>query len=174
MPKDTSELQNEIKRAKGLENFLADNQKDFRKYTLAEYLEHLLTEKNLSKGEVIAKSHLERLYAYHIFAGRKKNPSREKIIALALAMELTPEETQYLLYYAGAPQLYVRNPSDSILWYALENHMSVVDTNIMLDKMAEIPLLDKEEKNENFPMNSNTNTVKSITGHDWNIKCFNQ
>lgn len=144
MPKNTEELQNELKRAEGLENFLVDNQKDFRKYTLAEYLERLLKEKNLSKSEVIEKSRLERLYAYHIFAGRKKNPSRQKVIALALAMELTPEETQYLLYYAGAPQLYVRNPWDGILWYALENRMSVVDTNIMLEKMAELPLLGKE------------------------------
>ena len=146
MPKDTSELQNELKRADGLEKFLADNQKDFRKYTLAEYLERLLKEKKLSKGEVIAKSRLERMYAYHIFAGRKKNPSREKIIALALAMELTPEETQYLLYYAGVEPLYVRNPLDSVLWYALEHKMSVVDTNIMLEKMSELPLISKEEK----------------------------
>ena len=146
MPKDTSELQNELKRAEGLEKFLADNKKDFRKYTLAEYLERLLKEKKLSKGEVIAKSRLERMYAYHIFAGRKKNPSREKIIALALAMELTPEEAQYLLYYAGVEPLYVRNPLDSVLWYALEHKMSVVDTNIMLEKMSELPLISKEEK----------------------------
>ena len=149
MPKDTRELQNELKKAEGLENFLVDNQKDFRRYTLAEYLERLLKEKNLSKGEVIEKSQLERLYAYHIFAGRKKNPSREKVIAIALAMALTPEETQYLLYYAGAPQLYVRNPLDSVLWYALENHMSVVDTNIMLENMAELPLISNEENLHN-------------------------
>ncbi|MBR3622189.1 MAG: helix-turn-helix domain-containing protein [Selenomonadaceae bacterium] len=149
MPKDTRELQNELKKAEGLENFLVDNQKDFRRYTLAEYLERLLKEKNLSKGEVIEKSQLERLYAYHIFAGRKKNPSREKVIAIALAMALTPEETQYLLYYAGAPQLYVRNPLDSVLWYALENRMSVVDTNIMLENMAELPLISNEENLHN-------------------------
>ena len=81
----------------------------------------------------------------HIFAGRKKNPSRPKVIALALAMGLTPEETQYLLYYAGAEQLYVRNPMDSILWYALDHHMSVVDTDIMLEQMSEMPLLGEEE-----------------------------
>ena len=59
-------------------------------------------------------------------------------------MKLTPEETQYLLYYAGAEQLYVRNPRDSILWYALDHHMSVIDTNIMLQKMSESPLLNGE------------------------------
>mgnify|MGYP002624210593 CR=1 FL=1 len=149
MPKSTEELKNELRKARGLEGFLVDNQKDFRQYTLAEYLNHLLEEKHLSKMKVIADSRLERRYAYHIFAGRKKNPSRPKVIALALAMGLTPEETQYLLYYAGAEQLYVRNPWDSVLWYALDHHMSVVDTNLMLEKMSNLPLLVEKEENAN-------------------------
>ena len=144
MPKSTEELKSDLHQASGLEGFLVDNQKDFRRYTLAEYLNHLLAEKHLSKMDVVRDSSLERLYAYHIFAGRKRNPSRNKVISLALAMELTPEETQYLLYYAGAEHLYVRNPRDSILWYALDHHMSVVDTNIMLQKMSELPLLSEK------------------------------
>ena len=141
MPKSTEELKNDLRQASGLESFLVDNRKDFRQYTLAEYLHHLLKEKRLIKKDVVRDSLLERLYAYHIFAGRKKNPSRNKVISLALAMKLTPEETQYLLYYAGTEQLYVRNPRDSILWYALDHHISVIDTNIMLQMMSESPLL---------------------------------
>ena len=144
MPKDTDELKDGLRQASGLEGFLVDNQKEFRRYTLAEYLNHLLEEKRLSKADVVREPRLERVYGYHIFAGRKKNPSRNKVISLALAMKLAPEETQYLLYYAGAEQLYVRNPRDSILWYALDHHMSVLDTNIMLQKMSEEPLLNVE------------------------------
>lgn len=144
MPKDTDELKDGLRQASGLEGFLVDNQKEFRRYTLAEYLNQLLDEKHLSKADVVRESRLERVYGYHIFAGRKKNPSRNKVISLALAMKLAPEETQYLLYYAGAEQLYVRNPRDSILWYALDHHMSVLDTNIMLQKMSEQPLLNVE------------------------------
>lgn len=144
MPKDTDELKDGLRQASGLEGFLVDNQKEFRRYTLAEYLNHLLEEKRLSKADVVRESRLERVYGYHIFASRKKNPSRNKVISLALAMKLAPEETQYLLYYAGAEQLYVRNPRDSILWYALDHHMSVLDTNIMLQKMSEEPLLNVE------------------------------
>ena len=144
MPKDTEELKDGLRQASGLEGFLVDNQKEFRRYTLAEYLNHLLEEKRLSKADVVRESRLERVYGYHIFAGRKKNLSRNKVISLALAMKLAPEETQYLLYYAGAEQLYVRNPRDSILWYALDHHMSVLDTNIMLQKMSEEPLLNVE------------------------------
>ena len=146
MPKSTEELKDDLRQASGLEGFLVDNQKDFCQYTLAEYLNQLLAEKHLTKTDVVRASNLERTYAYHIFAGRKKQPARNKVISLALAMKLTPEETQYLLYYAGAEQLYVRNPRDSILWYALDHRLSVIDTNIMLQKMSELTLLNVGEE----------------------------
>ena len=141
MSKDTSQLKNELSVTKNIDEFIANNQENFREYTLGEYLNHLLSVKNLSKAEVIQKSCLEQTYAYHIFAGRKKNPSRNKVLSIALAMQLSPDETQYLLYYAGAEQLYVRNSWDSVLWYALENHLTVLDTDILLSKLSEKPLL---------------------------------
>ena len=146
MQKDTEELNHELAEAEGVEGFIAENQENFRKYTLPEYLGLLMEEKKMNKAEVIVKSHLEQVYAYHIFAGRKKNPSRNKILALALAMELTTEEAQRLLYYAGCERLYVRNTWDSVLLYALQHHMSVTDTNILLLKLSEQPLLGSTEK----------------------------
>ena len=89
---------------------------------------------------------LEPKYADHIFAGRKKHTSRAKALSIALAMGLTPKEAQYLLYYAGAERLYVRNPWDSVLWYALEHHMTVMETNLLLQKVAKQPLLGRVEE----------------------------
>ena len=94
----------------------------------------------LEQADVIKASGLEQHYAYHIFSG-KKHPSRPKVLALALALRLTPKETQYLLYYAGAEKLYVRSPWDSVLWHALEHHLSVVETNLLLENLAQKPLL---------------------------------
>ena len=45
------------------------------------------------------------------------------------------EEAQRLLYYAGAKQLYVRDPWDSVIWYALEHKLSVGETNELLQKL---------------------------------------
>ena len=147
MQKDTEELNHELPEAEGVEGFLEDNRENFRQYTLPEYLSLLMKEKHMTKADVIARSHLEQVYAYHIFAGRKKNPSRSKILSLALAMELTVEETQRLLYYAGNERLYVRNPWDSILLYALQHRMTVADTNILLLNLSENPLLGSTEIN---------------------------
>ena len=140
MPKDTDELEHELKDAGGLEGFLAENEGSLRRYTLREYLSLLLAEKGLNKNDVIKKSGLERLYGYHIFAGRRKKPSREKMLALAFAMQLSPEETQRLLYYAGDAPLYVRNRRDSVIWYALNRHLNVIETNILLEEMNEQPI----------------------------------
>ena len=63
--------------------------------------------KNLSKAQVVKASQLGD-YAYNFFAGRK-NTSRENILSIALAMKLSPKETDYLLYYSGHEKLYLRS-----------------------------------------------------------------
>ena len=138
--KDTAQLEHELTQADDVKNFLDANAENFRKFTLAEYLRGLLTEKNLSKAQVIRDSQLDEGYAQHIFGGRK-NPSREKILSLALAMGLTPKETDYLLYYAGHNKLYARNERDAVLTFALENHKTVLQTNELLEDLKMRPLL---------------------------------
>lgn len=129
--KDTNQLENELTEADDVKNFLNDNAENFRKYTLAEYLRRLLDEKNLIKAQVIRDSQLDEGYAQHIFGGRK-NPSREKILSLALAMKLSPKETNYLLYYAGHNKLYARDERDAVIIFALENRKTVLQTNELL------------------------------------------
>ncbi len=139
--KITEELEQELHRAHSPEDFIRENAAELQQFTLAEFLEHLLTEKHLVKAEVIGRSCLETAYAYHIFAGLKKSPSRAKMMSIALAMDLSVNEAQHLLYYAGQKRLYARASWDSILIYALENHLSVMQTNELIEKLAETPLL---------------------------------
>ena len=125
--KDTAQLENEIENIgndQDIEAYLCMNQESMRSFSLPEYLEQLLEQKGLTKAEVIERSKLDKVYAYHIFSGRKR-PGREKILALAIAMELSVEETQFLLYCAGVRQLYVRNPWDSVIFYALKKKMKI-------------------------------------------------
>ena len=137
--KNTEELENELAATDNLKNFFADNKSNLREFTLPQYLNYLLETKNLSKAEVVKKSQLGD-YAYHIFAGRK-NTSRSKILALALAMELSFEECQHLLYYAGVKELYARDAWDDVIIYALQNHLSLRETNELLVDFGQTPLL---------------------------------
>ncbi|MBR5913355.1 MAG: hypothetical protein IKZ58_03180 [Selenomonadaceae bacterium] len=141
--KDTEELENELAETDDLKKFFAENELNLRNFTLAQYLSYLLVTKNLSKAEVIKRSELGD-YAYHIFSGRK-NTSREKIISLALAMQLSFEECQHLLYYAGAKQLYARDSWDDVIIYALKNNLTVTQTNELLIDFDESPLLGNVE-----------------------------
>ncbi len=138
--KDTEQLENELAESKSFEDFFNENEENFQDFTLAQYLDYLLSEKNILKSDVVKKSELGN-YAYHIFAGRKKNPAREKILSLALAMELSVKEAQYLLYYAGLEKLYIRNEWDSIVMFALENKLSVRSANELLSSFSLTPLL---------------------------------
>lgn len=142
--KNTEELENELTSSTDIKKYLSANEEERKDLTLSEYLNELLTVKKLNKAEVIKNSLLEKTYAYHIFAGRKKNPSRKKALALALTMKLSRKETQHLLYYAGCRELYVRNPWDSIVFYALEHGLSVMDANLLLEKVGEKSLFDSE------------------------------
>lgn len=144
--KDTQSLEHELSEAEDFEPFLTENEASLRESTLAEYLQKLLAEKHLVQAEVISASGLEPKYADHIFAGRKKHTSRAKALSIALAMGLTPKEAQYLLYYAGAERLYVRNPWDSVIWYALEHRMTVMETNLLLRRVGKQPLLGRVEE----------------------------
>ena len=138
--KDTAQLENELSEAADLKKFLGDNADNFRSFTLAEYLKHLLNEKLLTKAQVIRDSQLDEGYAQHIFGGRK-NPSREKVLSLALAMKLSPKETDYLLYYAGHNKLYARDEWDNVIAFALENHKTVLQTDELLTDLKLKPLL---------------------------------
>ena len=60
---------------------------------------------------------------------------REMTLAEFLQELLTAKGTQHLLHYAGAGALYVRDHWDSVLWYALEHRMGVVDTNLLLTEL---------------------------------------
>lgn len=134
--KNTDELFVELREGNDVKNYLRQNRDEFVR-PLSEYLGSLLAQKNLSKQAVIEKSGLQREYAYHIFSGLKKNPSRPKILALAFAMNLTLEETQYLLRYAKQSPLYPRNPWDSVIISAIDQKLNVLQTNELLSQLGE-------------------------------------
>lgn len=138
--KSTGELFTELKDKKNLQDWRKDNREEFI-LPLNEYLTKLLKEKNLERAAVIEQSGLNREYAYHIFSGKKKNPSRPKILALAFAMGLELDEIQYLLRYAQHGVLYPRNPWDAVIISAIEQKLDVMQTNELLNHLGETEFL---------------------------------
>lgn len=129
--KSTEELKHEIKTVTDIEDYLSANREHFIKDSLSQHLQMLLAQKNLRKADVLRDSLLGRAYAYRIFAGQK-NPSRDKVIALALGMHLSDEETQKMLKLSGNRELYARDERDALILFALQREMNVMDTNSLL------------------------------------------
>ena len=138
--KDTGQLFSELKEDADIKAFLSRN-KDELLPPVGEYLRELMKSKGLRSSEVIRAAHLDRNYAYHIFSGEKPNPSRIKLLALAIAMRLDLDETQHLLLCGGHSTLYPRNPWDSVLISAIEQRLSVEETNLLLEQLGEKELL---------------------------------
>ncbi|WP_302486083.1 XRE family transcriptional regulator [uncultured Megamonas sp.] len=137
----TDKLGADLKQQKDIHTFLKNNQKNFLNITLSAYLDELLSQKALVKADVIKKSGLPVTYAYKIFSGQK-HTARNRILALAIAMQLNIDETNHLLNHAKHSSLYARNPWDAIIMYALEKHLSVIETNILLTDAKASPLLE--------------------------------
>ena len=134
MQKSTDELLKILKQKKTYSEFLNQEFSELFFSSASEYLEILLKEKGIRKSEAINKSNIDKNYAYQIFNGIKKNPSRNKIIMLAFGMSLTIEETQKLLKICSLSELYVRNPRDTIILFCLNSKKSIIEANEILSE----------------------------------------
>ncbi len=140
--KDTSDLLaflNNTNNTRDLDNYLSSIDNRYPD-SLSSYLKMTLNEKNVSPSELIKRSRIERTYFYQILNGRKK-PGRDKVISIALALSLSLEETQRILTLAEAGVLYPKSKRDSVLIFALNNHYSIIETNLLLNKYNEVDLI---------------------------------
>ena len=100
-----------------------------------------MKQKGLKKADVVRRSMLGN-YAYSIINGNRKNPERDKLIMLCFGLTLTADEANRLLKMSSNAELYVRNPRDSVLIYALDRNQGVIETNNKLEELGldELPL----------------------------------
>lgn len=140
MKKSTDELLGEISCAETIDSYLDENAESISSKKVSEMLEALVEQKGLIKSEIIVKSEISQVYAYQIFSGVKEAPSRDKILALLIAMAISLDEVQSFLKLSGYPFLYARNKRDSIIIFCIENKMTVVQTNNELYSHGEATL----------------------------------
>ena len=127
----TEKLYHEIKNATDAEDFLTKNQAQLLHGTLSAHLHMLLSQKKLSRAEVVRGSLLDRAYVYQIFSG-EKTPSRDKLIALSFGLRLTDQETQKMLRLSGNRELYARDARDALILYAIQRRQTIMQVNDLL------------------------------------------
>ena len=88
------------------------------------------------KTHIINESDFSYCYFYEVISGRK-SPTKDKVVRLALAMNMTIEETKQALRISGRSLLYPKIRRDSIIIYAIEQGMNVVQCNTFINKYDE-------------------------------------
>ena len=118
-----------------------DNPKVTDSYSsFSDYFRSLATSKELSDSELILKSGIEKSYYYQIMKGTR-NPGRDKVLRICIAAGLSNRETTRALELSGNAPLYPKNRRDIIITVGINQHASVDDINLLLDKYSEEPLV---------------------------------
>lgn len=105
------------------------------KRSFVTYIQELMDEKQMSKAKLISKTNIQRNYGYQILDG-SKSAGKDKIVQLCLGLECSMEQAQRLLALAQVGSLYAKNKRDALCIYALEHHLSVMDTNLLLEEFG--------------------------------------
>jgi len=128
MAKTTDELKELLKSKKDIDAYLVENKDDLQHKTFPEIMSDWLAKKQMSRSDLLKKTNIYVRYGYEILDGTK-SPSRDKILQLCLALELDVKEADHVLYAAGCESLYARDVRDSIIMFALDNHLTLMQCN---------------------------------------------
>lgn len=142
--KSTEDINEMLKSRKSFGNFIEENQDEFIDTSLSQDLSLFISKTSLSLADVARLSGVEKSYVSGIFSGKRKNPSRDRLLAICLAMQLSLDEVKALLKNNSYPPLYPRIIRDSVISYALVNRHSLSSLNSQLLSLN-LPILDVQK-----------------------------
>lgn len=141
---NTDELLALLFKERNIQQFLQRNESEYLTISFSNYLNVWCHRHNEVPEQVIRRANLEKSYGHQLFSG-KRNPSRDTVLQLAFAMQADLSQAQEMLRTARQSQLYPRIKRDAVIIYCLHNHISLVDTQIILQDL-ELPLLGGRRK----------------------------
>ena len=140
MLETTSKLFNRLRNRESGEAFLNQEQ---TAPTCARVLREILTNARISAPEWIASVNISKSYGYQVLRG-ERTPGRDIILRTALALQLSLKETQRLLAVGGCGALYPKVRRDAAVVFALNQKMTLLETEELLSSLPERSLFGKE------------------------------
>ena len=135
----TDELLRLLFKERSLENILQRTESAYLHITFADYLSDWCRDHQEVPEQIIRRANLEKSYGHQLFSGKRK-PSRDTVIQLAFALHASVAEAQEMLKITRKSLLYPRIKRDTVIIYCLHNHVSLVDTEIILHDLG-LPIL---------------------------------
>ena len=139
MASTTNTLLQKLVNGKSLQKVLDSDAESFAEVPLTKYLQELCEERDVVPEQVIKKAQIDRTYGHQIFNGTR-NPSRDKLIQLAVGFGLSLDETQMLLKKAGKSVLYSKIKRDAACIYGTSHGMNMMELQELL-LSVDVPLL---------------------------------
>lgn len=130
---------------------------------LSDYFSSIMNEHGLSASDIVKASELPESYAYQILNGTKKNPARDKILALCIGAKMNLAEIKRALEIAGCGILYSKNPRDAAIIFCIKNNKyRMYEINEFLsDSGLELLTGEKEKREPNERQNSRVKRSKN-------------
>ena len=110
------QLLGQLRKTKDLASYVATL--DSAPPTLAQCLTRLLEKKGLKRSKVVAAANINCTFGYQIFVGQRR-ASRNKLLALCVAMGTDLDEADCVLRSGGVNGLYEADRRDAIIMYGL-------------------------------------------------------
>ncbi|MBE0451911.1 MAG: XRE family transcriptional regulator [Clostridia bacterium] len=133
----TEILKNRLLQSENIEDFIETHHKNLSANTFKDYIYALIEHKGLKISEALGMAQMSESYGYQLFNG-KRQPSRDKVIQLALGLGLSLSETNRLLKLSGKSELYVKEQRDAVFMFALNKKWSLFDVEeLLLDRNLE-------------------------------------
>ena len=134
---NTEILNEKILKSDNLKEFLDLHKNDINMTSFSNALHSFIEAKEMKNTEFFTASGLNESYGYQLLNG-KRQPSRDKALQSSFGLSLNVAETNSLLRLAEKSELYVRNKRDAIILYAINNSLTLLETNLLLDGENEI------------------------------------
>ena len=104
--------------------------------SFADYYNCYMNEHGLDVSDIILRSNISKNYIYNIVNG-KRNPGRDKVIALCIGAGMNVREMNRGLKIAGFNALYAKDERDARITIAVNRGTkNVIDMNIILEKQG--------------------------------------
>lgn len=140
MLETTSKLFNRLRNRESGKAFLNQEQ---TAPTCTQILREILSNAKMSVPEWIFSVNISKSYGYQILRG-ERIPGRDIILRTALALQLPLKETQRLLAIGGCGALYPKVRRDAAVIFALNQKMTIMETEDLLSSLPERSLFGKE------------------------------
>lgn len=107
------------------------------------FLQNLLENAEISASRWIAGTDISKSYGYQILRG-ERSPGRDILLRTALLLQLSLKETQRLLAVGDCGALYPKIRRDAAIIFAINQKMTLLETEELLSSLPEQSLFDRE------------------------------